>query len=104
MVARIKIGKSIKGILNYNELKVREGKADLILASGFSTDAEDLTFSQKLRRFEKLIQRNDRIKTNAVHVSLNYSLFLLAISSIQLYTIMAQIFHVFLNAPLAFEL
>jgi len=72
MVARIKIGKSIKGILNYNELKVREGKADLILASGFSTEAEDLTFSQKLRRFEKLIQRNDRIKTNAVHISLNF--------------------------------
>lgn len=72
MVARIKIGKSIKGILNYNESKVREGDADLILASGFSTDAEDLTFSQKLRRFEKLIERNDRIKTNAVHISLNF--------------------------------
>ena len=72
MVARIKIGKSIKGILNYNESKVREGNADLILASGFSTDAEDLTFSQKLRRFEKLIQRNDKIKTNAVHISLNF--------------------------------
>lgn len=51
MVARIKIGKSIKGILNYNESKVREGDADLILASGFSTDAEDLTFSQKTPPF-----------------------------------------------------
>jgi len=72
MVARIKIGKSIKGVLNYNELKVRKGTADLIMASGFSTEAEDLTFSQKLRRFERLIQRNDTFKYNAVHISLNF--------------------------------
>lgn len=72
MVARIIIGKSIKGALNYNEQKVRQGKAELLLASGFSTEVENLTFSQKLRRFEKLIERNDKIKTNAVHISLNF--------------------------------
>ncbi len=72
MVVKIKTGKSIKGILNYNEQKVQKGVAELVLASGFSCDAEELTFSQKLRRFEQLIQRTERTKTNAVHISLNF--------------------------------
>ena len=72
MVVKIKTGKSIKGILSYNEQKVQRGVADLVLASGFSCDVEELTFSQKLRRFEQLIQRTERTKTNAVHISLNF--------------------------------
>jgi len=72
MVVRIKTGKSVKGALNYNELKVRQGKAQLLLAAGFSCEVDDLTFSQKLRRFTKLTERNDRIKTNSVHISLNF--------------------------------
>ncbi len=72
MVVKIKTGKSIKGVLNYNEQKVEKGVAELVLASGFSTDVEELTFSQKLRRFEQLNQRNEKIKTNAVHISLNF--------------------------------
>jgi hypothetical protein len=72
MVVRIKSGKSIKGVLNYNEQKVRQGKADLILASGFSCEVENLGFSEKLQRFEKLIRRNERIKNNVMHISLNF--------------------------------
>jgi len=72
MVIRIKTGRSIKGVLNYNEQKVQKGVAELVLASGFSTEVEEMTFSQKLRRFEQLIQRKEKIKTNAVHISLNF--------------------------------
>ena len=46
MVVRIKTGKSIKGALNYNENKVRQGVADIILASGFACDINDLGFSE----------------------------------------------------------
>jgi hypothetical protein len=72
MVVRIKSGKSVKGIINYNERKVGQDKAELLLASGFSCNVEELTFSQKLRRFTKLNERNPKIKTNTVHISLNF--------------------------------
>jgi hypothetical protein len=45
MVVRIKSGKSIKGVLNYNEQKVSLGKAELILATKFACDVSELTFS-----------------------------------------------------------
>ena len=72
MVVRIKYGKSVKGVLNYNENKVMRGTADIVLAAGFSTDVEELSFSQKLRRFSKLTDRTAKIQTKAIHISLNF--------------------------------
>ena len=72
MVAKISIGKSIRGILNYNENKVKESQAQCIAASKFGLDPEELNFGQKLYRFEHLQERNHRVKTNAVHISLNF--------------------------------
>jgi hypothetical protein len=72
MVAKITSGKTIRGVLNYNEQKVESGKAELIVASKFLKDPEDLTYTQKLDRFLKLMQQNERTKTNAVHISLNF--------------------------------
>ena len=72
MVARFVNGKNIRGILHYNENKVGVGEAKLILASGFATDVSTLTFEQKLKRFEQLTMLNNRTKTNAIHISLNF--------------------------------
>jgi len=72
MVARIKIGKSIRGILHYNENKVAEGEAKLILASGFAGEIEQMTFMNKLKRFEHLTQLKPTVETNALHISLNF--------------------------------
>jgi hypothetical protein len=72
MVARIKSGKSIRGLLNYNENKVTAGSAQLIMASLFGTELEKLTFSDKLNRFRHLTELNDRVKTNSVHIMLNF--------------------------------
>ncbi|MDQ7948457.1 MAG: relaxase/mobilization nuclease domain-containing protein, partial [Pedobacter sp.] len=72
MVARIRCGKSIRGILTYNEDKVEQGQAKVLLASGFATEIERLNFHQKLFRFEQLTQFNARSKTNAMHISLNF--------------------------------
>ncbi|SDE66583.1 Relaxase/Mobilisation nuclease domain-containing protein [Mucilaginibacter pineti] len=72
MVAKIKSGKSIRGILMYNEQKVAEGKALCIGASRYGMEPEDLNFFHKLHRFEKLMEKNSAVSTNALHISLNF--------------------------------
>lgn len=72
MVARVNAGKSIKGILNYNEIKVREGVAHCIEAVGFGLMPEELSFAEKLQRFGRLTVKNQIAGTNAIHISLNF--------------------------------
>ena len=64
--------RSISKALNYNEAKVRAGVGELLLASGFGCDIEELGFYEKLRRFESLNQRKHKFKTNTLHISLNF--------------------------------
>lgn len=73
MVTRIITGKSIRGALRYNELKVQEGKAELLLAHRFLQEPEALSWKAKLRRFERLTEKNPRVRTNCVHISLNFA-------------------------------
>jgi len=73
MVARIVSGKSIRGILSYNENKLQNAEAELILAAGFPRGPEQLSFKNKLERFEMLTRRNEKTKTNAMHITLNFS-------------------------------
>jgi len=72
MVAKIKSGKSLVGALNYNENKVGVGKAELIGASGYAKDQDELSFHDKLFRLKDLAARNRRTRTNTVHLSLNF--------------------------------
>src|SRR5687767_6160657 len=74
MVCKVISGKSIKGALNYNESKVREGLAECIAAVNFIAEPDHLNFYSKLSRFENLIEKNTRAKTNAVHISLNFDI------------------------------
>jgi len=73
VVVRIKTGKSIRGALSYNEHKVHQGKAELILASQFSRDITELGFTQKMIVFEKLNVLNPKSKVNTMHLSLNFA-------------------------------
>jgi hypothetical protein len=73
MVAKIKSGKSLIGALNYNEYKVKQDKASLIEAAGYYKDCCDLNFYDKLLRLTDLAGRNERTKTNTVHISLNFA-------------------------------
>lgn len=68
----MKNGKNIRGVLSYNEAKVRKGEAELILASRFGCEASELSFSQKCSRFEKLIANCVLSTYNTVHISLNF--------------------------------
>jgi hypothetical protein len=72
MVAKIITGKKLRGALHYNENKVAEGKAELILASGFAGGIEKINFHQKLQRFENLLMLKPSVKTNTLHISLNF--------------------------------
>lgn len=72
MVAKITIGKSVRGILNYNENKVKESQAQCIAASNYGVEHDELNFYQKLNRLEHLQEKNGRVKTNSVHISLNF--------------------------------
>lgn len=72
MVAKIISGKSIRGILHYNEDKVEQKQAKLILSSGFATDITDLSLAQKTQRFESRTMLNQKTKTNALHITLNF--------------------------------
>lgn len=72
MVCKVRCGKSIKGALNYNENKVKEGKAECIGAVNFVGEARHMTFHEKLVRFQNLIEGNTRAKTNTLHISLNF--------------------------------
>lgn len=73
MVAKIKSGKSLIGALNYNENKVKQNKARLIEAMGYYKDTLELNFYDKLLRLTDLAERNERTKTNTVHISLNFA-------------------------------
>lgn len=72
MVARFVNGKNIRGMLHYNENKVAAGEARLLLASGFAGDIDKFSLEQRLQRFEHLTMLNTRVKTNAVHITLNF--------------------------------
>ena len=72
MVAKVISGKNIRGLLNYNENKVSEGVAQCIAASRFGCDPLMLTFSDKLNRFRKATALNPKVRTNAIHISLNF--------------------------------
>ena len=72
MVAKVISGKSLRGVLSYNEHKVGKGQAELLSAENFTTAAERMGFTHKLNHLEKLAAQNTRTKTNAVHISLNF--------------------------------
>ena len=72
MVAKIETGKSLTGALNYNERKVKAGKAILIAAQSYAKDVNRLSFDDKLFRLTDLAARNQRTRTNTLHLSLNF--------------------------------
>lgn len=74
MVARITMGKNIRGVLNYNEHKVKEGVAECIRAENFYGDGNELNFYEKLNRLTTALEKNSVARTNAMHVSLNFDM------------------------------
>jgi len=65
-------GKSIRRALSYNERKLTSNRADLLLAANFPFEDRLMGFSAKMKVFQSLIDRNPKIGTNALHISLNF--------------------------------
>ncbi len=72
MVAKVISGKTIRGVLSYNENKVKAGVATCIMTHLFGAEPKDLNFHEKLTRFQKRIEHNAKTKTNTIHISLNF--------------------------------
>ena len=72
MVAVIHSSSSIKNALHYNENKARQKVADFIHSANYSKDTEQLGFSDKINRLQKLIALNQQTRVNSVHISLNF--------------------------------
>lgn len=73
MVAKVILGKSIKGALNYNEDKVRSGFAVCLDANQFPIGAAELRFSEKINRFTKLLALKPTVRTNTLHIVLSFA-------------------------------
>ena len=73
MVAVIHAGKSLREALNYNENKVKNGVATILDAGYYLKDPNELSFNEKLSRLQRLIDLNEAVKVNTLHISLNFS-------------------------------
>jgi hypothetical protein len=72
MVAVIKTGHSIHRMVNYNEKKLKEGKAECISAGNYPMDVEHLSLSNKLNRLLNQAALNENVSRKSVHISLNF--------------------------------
>jgi hypothetical protein len=72
MVAKITTPKRLVAVLNYNEHKVSQNKAECLYAGNFLKVAKDMNFYQKMEGFERLNVLNGRAQTKTLHISLNF--------------------------------
>lgn len=73
MVAIIKTGHSIRRTFHYNENKVNEGVAQLLLAQNYPMEQLAMTASHRLNMLLKTAERNANVSRNSVHISLNFA-------------------------------
>ncbi len=59
-------------VVNYNEHKVQRGVAEFLYAHNFLKPKEELNIYDKLHRFQKLNELNERSEKNTLHISLNF--------------------------------
>jgi len=70
MLNRLNIQKGVYKALRYNEQKVREGKAECILAENFIKDLTDLEWKDKINRLEQRTSLNERCLHTGMHIFL----------------------------------
>ena len=63
--------RSIKRSICYNENKVTQNQAECLYAANFLKDTDRLTIDDKLLRFERRQQLNERV-TTSLHITLNF--------------------------------
>jgi hypothetical protein len=73
MVAIINSGASLRSTFYYNENKVKEGKAEYILAQNYPLDTDQLDEQLRLAMLMNMAARNPDIKRKSIHISLNFA-------------------------------
>ncbi|SFT96098.1 Relaxase/Mobilisation nuclease domain-containing protein [Algoriphagus locisalis] len=73
MVAIIKTSTSLRRPFHYNENKVGQGVAELLLAQNYPIINAEKTADLRLKYLLKLASLNSRTSVNAVHISLNFA-------------------------------
>ncbi|RXK86191.1 relaxase/mobilization nuclease domain-containing protein [Filimonas effusa] len=71
MRPQISYPKSLSRVLNYNENKVKDGKALLLAAVNFLKNPDELKYREKYDTFKDRMDLNTRADTKLLHVSLN---------------------------------
>lgn len=74
MIAKILHGTSLYGAVSYNRRKVDEGKADVIHTHKMILPRDESPgslFRRTLQSFEPYLAANPRVKSPAVHISIN---------------------------------
>ncbi|RYJ44275.1 relaxase/mobilization nuclease domain-containing protein [Flavobacterium beibuense] len=72
MVAVIKVSGRMQRIINYNENKVKQGKAVCIAAVNYPLDAPFMTIAMKMKRLMLQMELNRNVMQNTLHISLNF--------------------------------
>ncbi|WP_426484646.1 relaxase/mobilization nuclease domain-containing protein [Flavobacterium sp. 2] len=72
MVAVINTGPSVRSIFNYNENKIKAGKAELIGDGNYPAAASKLHKDSRLKLLLKPLELNANVKRGSVHISLNF--------------------------------
>jgi hypothetical protein len=72
MVAVIKVGSSIRRMIQYNENKVSQGNALIIGSGSYPAEASKLSFNARLNRMERQVGLNRNVQRNSLHISLNF--------------------------------
>ena len=73
MVTTIERPRNIRETIKYNEKKVTEGVAKLLVAEGFPLEKELLSFEDKLHYFRWHTAKNVRTKRNVLHIFLSFN-------------------------------
>jgi len=73
MIAVINSGRSLRNSFYYNENKVKEGVAELILAGNYPLNAEDTTEQSRLNMLQRIAGMNPNVKRPSIHISLNFA-------------------------------
>ncbi|TXD78894.1 relaxase/mobilization nuclease domain-containing protein [Algoriphagus ratkowskyi] len=73
MVAIIKTSSSLRRPFHYNENKMEQGAAELLLAANYPSQNAEQSADLRLKFLLKLAQLNSRTAVNAIHISLNFA-------------------------------
>lgn len=73
MVAIIKPGYSIRRTFHYNENKVNDGVASLLMAQNYPMDADRMNSEQRIAMLLKTAEKAPKVNCNSIHISLNFA-------------------------------